>query len=254
MSEVWGLLEKSLTDDETINEAINAAIASHEADASAHLGVGESLESHKTSEVIDHLAGSVVADKIGATEYVAKTVFDSLDHWVVTGNCANDSWPGVVLVVDYSATNPSELKSGDPTIPDFITWTKNILFQVSACVVETISKTLIFGFGDRSGSNMTDGFGFKIVNGTLYGYLEADGTFRTTTLNGVNIYVPHSYRAYWNAVDKTVYFFIDGVQVGTISVVSTSGQGDGFIHFYVKADASGEVWLYVYELFISRAF
>lgn len=63
MTEVWGTLAKSQIDPQTVDEAIAAAIAAHEADTSAHVDVGESLYSHKASEVIDHVARSVVADK-----------------------------------------------------------------------------------------------------------------------------------------------------------------------------------------------
>ena len=60
----WGLLQKSQADNETIEEAIARLIAVHEADETSHLEVGESLQSHKASEIIDHLAESIVADKI----------------------------------------------------------------------------------------------------------------------------------------------------------------------------------------------
>ena len=61
---VWGVLEKALDDPQTILEAVDAKIAAHEADEEAHLGAGESLQSHRASEIIDHAAASVLADKI----------------------------------------------------------------------------------------------------------------------------------------------------------------------------------------------
>ena len=64
---VWGLLAKSAEDPTTIDQAIESAIIAHEADPTAHLGPGESLEQHKTNEVIDHPAQSVVADKFSVT-------------------------------------------------------------------------------------------------------------------------------------------------------------------------------------------
>ncbi len=60
----WGSLQKSTEDDETIEQAIARLIAEHESDSESHLGVGESLEAHKTANVIDHPADSVVSDKI----------------------------------------------------------------------------------------------------------------------------------------------------------------------------------------------
>jgi hypothetical protein len=69
------MLAKSQTDNETIEEAIARIVAEHESDEEAHLGVGDSLQSHKASEIIDHLASSIIADKL---ENKAVTV-DKLD-------------------------------------------------------------------------------------------------------------------------------------------------------------------------------
>lgn len=60
---LWGTLEKAQDDPTTIDEAIQTAITEHEADPTAHQGEGESLEAHKSEEVIDHPAQSIVVDK-----------------------------------------------------------------------------------------------------------------------------------------------------------------------------------------------
>lgn len=60
----WENLAKNGLNAQTISEAIAEGIAAHEDDPGAHLGAGESLESHRASEIIDHLAESVVNDKL----------------------------------------------------------------------------------------------------------------------------------------------------------------------------------------------
>ena len=60
----WGMMAKNQIDPEKIEEAITRLIAKHEADPEAHLGAGESLQSHRASEIIDHVAESIVEDKI----------------------------------------------------------------------------------------------------------------------------------------------------------------------------------------------
>ena len=65
---IWGLLAKSQTDSEKIEEAIARLILEHNDDEEAHLGAGQSLQSHKASEIIDHLIGSIISDKIAAGE------------------------------------------------------------------------------------------------------------------------------------------------------------------------------------------
>ena len=61
---VWGLLPKSQIDAETVEEAISRIVDEHNYDEEAHLGEGQSLQSHKASEIIDHLVSSIVSDKI----------------------------------------------------------------------------------------------------------------------------------------------------------------------------------------------
>ncbi|MFA7662625.1 MAG: hypothetical protein WCX88_01790 [Patescibacteria group bacterium] len=62
--DIWGDKPKSQVDPTTVDQEIAALIAAHEADENAHLEVGESLQSHKASEIIDHLAKSIVEDKL----------------------------------------------------------------------------------------------------------------------------------------------------------------------------------------------
>lgn len=70
---VWGSLNRAVNDPTVIDEAIETAIAAHNDNSDAHLGEGESLQSHRAAEIIDHLAESVVNDKIrfGARTYAA---------------------------------------------------------------------------------------------------------------------------------------------------------------------------------------
>ena len=85
-SYIWAGLERATNDPTTIDQAIAEGMAAHNADPEAHLGDGESLQSHRAAEIIDHLAESVVNDKIRRTarRYVAivdpnsDTDFDTL--------------------------------------------------------------------------------------------------------------------------------------------------------------------------------
>lgn len=73
MTLIWENLPRALDDTQTISEAIGEAIADHNADNTAHLGEDESLQSHRAAEIIDHLAESVVNDKLATNSrrYVA---------------------------------------------------------------------------------------------------------------------------------------------------------------------------------------
>jgi len=61
---VWGNLVKSQISAEKVEEAIARIIAEHELDPNAHVDEGESLYSHKASEIIDHIAQSIITDKL----------------------------------------------------------------------------------------------------------------------------------------------------------------------------------------------
>ena len=63
-TETWGMLAKSAVDDETIEEAIARLILAHNEDETAHLDTGQSLQSHKAAAIIDHLALSIIEDKL----------------------------------------------------------------------------------------------------------------------------------------------------------------------------------------------
>jgi len=71
---VWGNLAKSQTDAGKIEEAIVRLITEHNEDETAHLGVGQSLQSHKAAEIIDHLAESIVEDKIADGEVSSRCI------------------------------------------------------------------------------------------------------------------------------------------------------------------------------------
>jgi len=252
MPDIWGLLPKSQVDSQTIDEAISSAIDSHEADADAHLGADESLQSHKAEAIIDHVAGSVLADKLSMTEYQAKTIFEAWDKWDTTGAFFNNIWPGVSLWSDYSPSNPAQLDSKDSAIPDYIDYTKNILFQCTAKVTETVNKVGYFGYGFMDSGDVVSGFGFKIINNSLYGYSDASGSLETVALTGVDISNTHVYRAQWDQDINICYFFVDGDLKGAIETASPSGTGDGDILFRIEVTAVGESYLYIYELYTAR--
>lgn len=73
MPYIWGDLDRATNDNTKIDQAIDEAIVAHNDDPDAHLGPSQALESHRASEIIDHLAESVVNDKIAtiARAYVA---------------------------------------------------------------------------------------------------------------------------------------------------------------------------------------
>lgn len=69
MTIVWYNLPKSQNDPETIEEAITRIVAEHNAEPTAHTGLGESIDLHRKNDILDHPAQSVVGDKTPFSEY-----------------------------------------------------------------------------------------------------------------------------------------------------------------------------------------
>jgi len=140
----WGNLYKSQISSEKIEEAIARMIQDHEDDPDAHLEVGESLYSHKASEIIDHIVQSIIADKIKDGE-VIDSKLANIDSWrrllavdpagaveifksVWTGESGENY--AVSLTADgtyiYAAlgTSPAKVKKINPaTMETVATWT-----------------------------------------------------------------------------------------------------------------------------------
>lgn len=213
MTEVWGQLAKAQDDPQTIDEAIAAAITAHEADANAHLGSGESLEAHKASEVLDHVAGSIVADKITATELKFDTQFEDPDMVDITGDRFTPWWPGILLTVDPGGVHDSFAKltvRGLCSKPDL---TKNHLWEwYIEAGVESVSHHRFF-FGNSDDETLDIGWGFKFDNSTVIAFYD-DNTddFASGSLS-VDPTLAHSYRIYYDATLELLFWYVDGVEV-----------------------------------------
>lgn len=73
---VWGNLAKTNSDNTLIDEAIAAAVTSHNNDPDSHLADGQALQSHRAAAIIDHVAESVVNDKIKANARTYLAIVD----------------------------------------------------------------------------------------------------------------------------------------------------------------------------------
>lgn len=113
---IFGGLTRAVNDDTTIDEAIFEATVAHNDDPDAHLGEGGALTSHRAAEVIDHLAESVVNDKLAtlSRRYIAivdpnsPNDFDTIASAVAY---AKDKGGGDVLIArgDHYVTEPVPL-------------------------------------------------------------------------------------------------------------------------------------------------
>lgn len=248
MIENWGALQKSATDDETIEQAIDRLIAVHEADAEAHQGAGESLQNHKSDTVIDHPAESVVNDKIpdrGVTpnqliytkDYIDIN-FETLDMWTEVGAGAlYHNLGGIQLATTSSSNNVKELYApGDPFGLNFAL--KNPVFEAVAIFYDSVNATYYTGIGD-SVSSPSQFVGFKVVNGAVKGCVIYNGS--ETLTSDLSITPLNRYRNYRAEVisGESVNFYVDNVLVGTISIdMADAEEVLALFDFYVKTTSN----------------
>lgn len=89
---MWENLARTTNDPETIDQAIDSAIATHNSDSAAHGLDDEALWSHRVNQVIDHPEESVVNDKI---RYAARA-FSAL-----VGSDPEDDFDNIQSAADY---------------------------------------------------------------------------------------------------------------------------------------------------------
>lgn len=251
--ENWGGMTKAQDDSQTINEAITAAIVAHEADPESHMGAGESIENHRTNEIIDHKAGSVLADKLTQTELSITENFANLDNWNKIGEVNNSNWPDCSLYVEWGAVNKSEIYLTPQSPSPFLDYTYNMLFQV-VFRTEMSGSNLNGWFGLGSDDSVDGGgFGFKIVAGVMRAYIEDSSVGSYSVLAGADLAHAHIYRALLIPAEGVVRYYIDGSLVATLSIPFYNPESDLGPDIGVKLTGSLDGNFIISDLHFARA-
>lgn len=249
----WGLMPKSQVDPETIEEAIARLISVHEADPTAHLGEGEALQAHRDNGVIDHRAGSVLADKKTMTELDFSDDFSVLTKWNKTGEVNNSNWPSAELYVEYGAVNKSELLSITEIPAPFLSFAFASMFQL--CVLFSLSNSSFkawWGMGMGS-ADTPEGYGFSLVNGVLKAVIAVGGNYTWSATLSLDVNVAHIYRAQLMPLESVVRFYIDGSLVATLAIPTTSPDSDGGPDIGISVSAENDGNMLVSDLHFSRS-
>ena len=248
----WSMVPKAQDDDETIEEAIDRLIAVHEADPTAHLGEGDSLQSHKAAVIIDHVVGSILADKNTMTELSFRTFFEDISGWGTVGTVNNSDFPGVYLYTEWGAVNESNM-SCNPQIPEnFRSSAKNILFQIIARF--NFSNTHINAWIGllESYISTSEGFGFVVNDGVVKAQVRAGITTVQSAALSVTLSNDNIFRAQYNATSGNVDFYINGVLVATLAKPTGTWADDVGPNLGVKLLEENDGYLRATDLFASR--
>jgi hypothetical protein len=213
--DTWGALPKSQVDAQTILEAVAALITAHNDDPDSHLDVGQSLQSHKASEIIDHLAFSVVRDKIIFDRFVFDGAWQSLDAVDVVGtviipflNCMSVlPATGTIGDIGYAFSNI------DQSISNVGKFTSDPNWQVSAMVLDVSQAKVYYGMLNE---DMDSGAGFRFQSSNLYAiYFNNAGAEQSELITAVTDGTWYDLRfSYDNSTDD-LNFYVNGSLVYT---------------------------------------
>lgn len=242
----WGLLTKSVDDPETIEEAIDRIVGEHNDDETAHLETGQSLQSHKASEIIDHLAQSVYRDKLAFDRFQLETYFESIDGFGKSAGTALNGVGQAALTTTATTNNTQYLYAyaGDAN-EDAANLNYNPHWLTRVKLGATSNNTVYITSGDPGGPQ---GYGFKIVDGTLYAYhVEPDDDEQLTEITGLTLTNWHTYEVFVTYGEK-IEFYVDKILRVTHTTDLPVGGIGNFIYYQIKTTANATKYLWVQYL------
>lgn len=138
--DVWQNLPKAQDNNETIEGAVDRLIVAHNDDVTAHLGENQSIQAHRQSEIADHLAESVVNDKIKYTsrEFIAIVDPDSESDFATVFDA--------VVYARQQGGGKVYIPKGQHTIPQNFILPKNVDLEGDG-IDQTILNTNFYSSG-----------------------------------------------------------------------------------------------------------
>lgn len=251
----WEHLPKNQTDPETIEEAITRIVQEHDDDPEAHLDAGQSLEAHKNSDVIDHLADSIINDKIKDNQ-ISPSQLSFGNKFVFLGITTLDSFDvsavGSSALAELSGFGRAHLVGGDtignkttchlnPGYIDMID-TDDPIFE---CRIEDIGDStsdvaVAIGIDDAfATSHRIIGFIYKLSTDKIYSFYRYGPIGATTLVEheiGSSYFSGKIYRIEVDSTAKTITWFVDGVVVWTVDYTGKTilNNGSNLFTFSIK--------------------
>jgi len=246
---VWGMLAKSQTDPETIEEAIVRLIAAHEADAESHIGTGKSLENHKSAVTLDHPVESIAPNKLEQNFFQKMVLvgsFQSLDGYDFLASESDFNAAGVWLTTSRVLNNIAYLVTKHVSSLD-ADFDKNPILEFESKVLIQDAAEVYLGLGDMF-LNMSGPFiGFKFASGNVYAIItdengdevasELVGSWAGTDFYRFRI-------EYFKGVGAKLY--INNSLVSTLNNTTPDGDVSSYFCCYLKTLSTGfgpEVYL-----------
>ena len=234
----WGQLQKAQDDSETIEQAVARLIAVHETAPTSHLGPGESLENHKTAEVIDHPERSIPTDKYSTSEVLVSFHPSNTDAWTTSGAFLSGTLAGAFMRNNTTDDSQSLVAGSIFEVPSDLTpYSFFILdFQFAFRRFDR-ADPIVIGFGEfeDDGDSILFNFEDENVNGRI---ILNDVTTDTANLdigyNNDDYFHAHA-RAVYDLNDQTITFYLNDDLIGTISPSSQLSIVPTFVSFLTRS-------------------
>lgn len=245
--DTWEFLPKNQTDPQTIAEAIAQAIANHNADPTAHLGPNGSLTAHRQNDIIDHPAGSIVADKLTANQINFDFPIYDYTKFNYTGNVDN-FFPGLSFYSDRNRPATVGIFTFFENVVDWDIWSAESQFSFVMRSYDTTTNLYdgIISLGvDNQDTSLYyySGYGFSIENGNLYAWAKTANAVQKVSLSGVAMSSRNIMRAHFFKDEGVVRYYVNGSQVAEIAVSNFTDPYNyvaiGFRFFYKGGAVSG---------------
>lgn len=262
----WGLLEKNQIDPEKIEEAINRLIQNHLNDPEAHLGPGQSLQSHRAAEIIDHRAASIVDDKIKKREITSEKLSDfgrfrasisleTFDSWYLS----NPDYFEIFFsqVYFYTTVTPNTERFARIELGQFPRWDKNFESQWIIKLGSNTNQIFYILVGCIPAIiDEAQSIGFKIVNNALYAchskIINEVTVEYTTLITGVNINNYNLYRVEFVAGNRVDFYVNDVLRASHNSNLPDPYYYPEYPFFiYLKNTAGQNKWAYLNQIYLA---
>lgn len=252
---VWGNLPKAQDDPTTIEQAIAAAVAAHNDDPTGHMDTGQSIDVHRKNDIIDHPEGSLVGDKFTAEDFVFQPTFESFDNWDKSGATVQAEPGGLKLGTANTTNAIAYMYAGADYGPVSYQPTVVTTFQFPLAL-SAITNILAYVLaGSNELVNDTPGIGFKFLNGAILGVeaYHSGGSYHENTVSlgtfAANVFA--LYRLQVDPVAHVATFYINGVQVGTLSLHTDDAGGLALLTYYIKTTTTRFTFLFTSTPYLS---
>lgn len=253
--DTWGLIPKSQVDPETIEQAIARMIGEHEADPVSHNGPDEAIAVHRQNEIIDHKAGSVLADKWTMSELEFSTVFENLTPFGTGGTVAS-IWPGARLTTAGASYPKSAYLAVDMENVGLTPYyDADFLFQFALMPYVNSAISIDAGYHTTGDKFVKTAFGMELNNTNKRFYLVDSDLVTINYLNWPTYSNDLTYviRIQNDPTNSQLLIYINGELLGELPYTSSPNMDAGYFSFANKVTGGSDSMLQVYSLFISLA-